>query len=434
MPTRNKTLKKIQSGRPTRRDWLKQGSKALALASLPGCERLIPVGQSTVKVGLLHSQTGTMAISETSLRDAGLIAIEEINASGGVLGYPIEAIVEDGRSRFLDEFPRKARKLLFEDKVVAVFGCWTSASRKAVLPLFEKLNGLLFYPVQYEGNESSKNIIYTGATPNQQILPALDWFTSGVGGARKRFYLVGVDYVYPRTANFIVRKYLESLGVSVVGEQYASIGQQDFKDIVNSIKKSDADIILSTINGESNVGFYSTLAAQGITADKIPVLATSVGEDELRSLLPSQVRGHYSAWTYFQSLNSPQNKRFVELWKREFGRDRVTDDPIEAAYTQVYLWKLAAEKAGSFDVDKVRKAIGGISDFEAPSGKVKMDPKTQHMFKRFRLGRIREDRQFEIVHESADWIAPDPYPQMSFPGWKCDWTHNGITEGEPVQI
>ena len=434
MPTRNKTSKNTQSDRRTRRDWVKHGAKAVALASLPGCNRLVPVGQSTVKVGLLHSQTGTMAISETSLRDAGLLAIEEINAAGGVLGYPIEPIVEDGRSRFVDEFPRKARKLLSEDKVVAVFGCWTSSSRKAVLPLFEKLNGLLFYPVQYEGNESSKNIIYTGATPNQQILPALDWFTSKAGGSRKRFYLVGVDYVYPRTANFIVRKYLESLGASVVGEQYASIGQQDFKDIVNSIKKSDAEIILSTINGDSNVGFYSALADQGITADQIPVLATSVGEDELRSLLPSQVQGHYSAWTYFQSLNNPQNKRFVSLWKREFGNDRVTDDPIEAAYTQVYLWKLAAEKAGSFDVDKVRKALGSVTDFEAPSGKVKMDPKTQHMFKRFRLGRIREDRQFEIVHESADWIAPDPYPQMSFPGWKCDWTHNGITEGEPVQI
>lgn len=429
-----KTLKKIQSGRRTRRDWLKQGAKAVALASLPGCNRLIPVGQSAVKVGLLYSQTGTMAISETSLRDAGLLAIEEINAAGGVLGYPIEPMVEDGRSRFLDEFPRKASKLLTEDKVVAVFGCWTSSSRKAVLPLFEKLNGLLFYPVQYEGNESSKNIIYTGATPNQQILPALDWFTSKAGGSLKRFYLVGVDYVYPRTANFIVRKYLESLGASVVGEQYASIGQQDFKDIVNSIKKSDAEIILSTINGDSNVGFYSALAAQGITADQIPVVATSVGEDELRSLLPSQVQGHYSAWTYFQSLNNPQNKRFVELWKREFGRDRVTDDPIEAAYTQVYLWKMAAEKARSFDVDKVRKALGSITDFEAPSGKVKMDPKTQHMFKRFRLGRIREDRQFEIVHESADWIAPDPYPQISFPGWKCDWTRNGITQGEPVEI
>lgn len=427
-------MKKNQSGRRTRRDWLKQGAKAVALASLPGCERLIPVGQSAVKVGLLHSQTGTMAISETSLRDAGLIAIEEINAAGGVLGYPIEPIVEDGRSRFLDAFPNKARKLLSEDKVVAVFGCWTSSSRKAVLPLFEKLNGLLFYPVQYEGNESSKNIIYTGATPNQQILPALDWFTSGAGGAHKRFYLVGVDYIYPRTANFIVRKYLESLGVSVVGEQYASIGQQDFKDIVNSIKKSEADIIFSTINGDSNVGFYSSLAAQGITADQIPVLATSVGEDELRSLLPSQVQGHYSAWTYFQSLDNPQNKRFVELWKREFGNDRVTDDPIEAAYTQIHLWKLAAEKAGSFDVDKVRKALGGITDFEAPSGKVKMDPKTQHLYKRFRLGRIREDRQFEIVHESADWIAPDPYPQISFPGWKCDWTRNGITQGEPVEI
>lgn len=427
-------MKKIQSGRSTRRDWLKQGAKAVAFASLPACNRLIPVGQSAVKVGLLHSQTGTMAISETSLRDAGLLAIEEINAAGGVLGYPIEPIVEDGRSRFLDEFPRKARKLLSEDKVVAVFGCWTSSSRKAVLPLFEEMNGLLFYPMQYEGNESSRNIIYTGSTPNQQILPAIDWFTSEAGGSHKRFYLVGSDYIYPRTANFIIKKYLESLGASVVDVQYTPMGQRDFKDIVNVIKASDADIILSTINGDSNIGFYGELAAQGVTADKIPVVATSVGEDELRSLLPSQVQGHYSAWTYFQSLDNPQNKRFVELWKREFGRDRVTDDPIEAAYTQVYLWKLAAEKAGSFDVDKVRKALGSVNDLEAPSGKVKLDPKTQHMFKRFRLGRVRDDRQFEIVHESQGWIAPDPYPQVAFPGWKCDWTHDGITQGEPVTI
>ena len=427
-------MKKIQSGKRTRRDWLGLGGKAVALASLSGCDRLVPIGQSTVKVGLLHSQTGSMAISETSLRDAGLLAIEEINAAGGVLGYPIEPIVEDGRSRFLDEFPKKARKLLSNEKVVALFGCWTSSSRKAVLPLLEELNGLLFYPVQYEGNESSKNIVYTGATPNQQILPAIDWLLSEAGGSRKRFFLIGSDYVFPRTANFIVTKYLGSLGIDVVGTSYMPLGHQDFKSAVQAIKKSDADVILNTINGDSNIGFYSALAEQGLTADKVPVVATSVGEDELRSLLPTHVQGHYSAWTYFQSLNNPQNKRFVELWKREFGNDRVTDDPIEAAYTQIYLWKLAAEKAGSFEADKVRKALGRVPDFEAPSGQVKFDPKTQHMFKRFRLGRVRGDRQFDIVHESPDWIAPFPYPQIAFPGWKCDWTQDGITQGEPVKI
>ena len=427
-------MKKIQSGKRTRRDWLKLGGKAVALTSLSGCDRLVPIGQSTVKLGLLHSQTGSMAISETSLRDAGLLAIEEINAAGGVLGYPIEPLVEDGRSRFLDEFPKKARKLLSDEKVFALFGCWTSSSRKAVLPLLEELNGLLFYPVQYEGNESSKNIVYTGATPNQQILPAIDWLLSEAGGSRKRFFLIGSDYVFPRTANFIVTKYLGSLGIDVVGTTYMPFGHRDFKSAVQAIKKSDADVILNTINGDSNIGFYSALAEQGITADKVPVVATSVGEDELRSLLPTHVQGHYSAWTYFQSLNNPQNKRFVELWKREFGNDRVTDDPIEAAYTQIYLWKLAAEKAGSFEAEKVRKALGRVTDFEAPSGKVKFDPKTQHMFKRFRLGRVRGDRQFDIVHESPDWIAPFPYPQIAFPGWKCDWTQDGITQGEPVKI
>ncbi len=426
-------MRNIESGRQTRRGWLKQSGKMVAVAALPGCGPFVSNRQSTVKVGLLHSQTGTMAISETSLRDAELMAIEEINAAGGVLGYQIEPIVEDGRSRFLEEFPRKARKLLVEEKVVAVFGCWTSSSRKAVLPVFEELNGLLFYPLQYEGNESSKNIIYTGATPNQQILPALDWLTSEAGGSHKRFYLLGSDYVYPRTANYIIKKYLESLNATVVDVQYAPLGQRDFKDFVKAIQKSDPDIIFSTINGESNVGFYSDLSAEGITADKIPVVATSVGEDELRSLLPSQIQGHYSAWTYFQSLDIPKNNQFVERWKRELGHDRVTDDPIEAAYTAVYLWKLAAEKAGSFDVNKVRKALGSV-ELEAPSGKIKIDPKTQHAYKRFRLGRVRADRQFDIVHQSADWIAPFPYPQLAFPGWKCDWTQDGITEGEPVKI
>ncbi|MFO0180859.1 MAG: transporter substrate-binding protein, partial [bacterium] len=258
-------MKKIQSGKRTRRDWLGLGGKAVALASLSGCDRLVPIGQSTVKVGLLHSQTGSMAISETSLRDAGLLAIEEINAAGGVLGYPIEPVVEDGRSRFLDEFPKKARKLLSNEKVVALFGCWTSSSRKAVLPLLEELNGLLFYPVQYEGNESSKNIVYTGATPNQQILPAIDWLLSETGGSRKRFFLIGSDYVFPRTANFIVTKYLGSLGIDVVGTSYMPLGHQDFKSAVQAITKSDADVILNTINGDSNIGFYSALAEQGIT-------------------------------------------------------------------------------------------------------------------------------------------------------------------------
>jgi urea transport system substrate-binding protein len=261
--------------------------------------------RSSVKVGILHSQTGTMSISEISLRDAELLAIDEINAKGGVLGRQIEPVVEDGRSRFTTVFPKKARKLLLEDKVAVVFGCWTSSSRKAVLPVVEELNGLLFYPVQYEGNESSRSIVYTGAAPNQQILPAIEWLMSVAGGSRKRIYLVGSDYVFPRTANFIITKYLQARGTGVAGESYTPLGHNDYKETVQQIRKADPDAIFSTINGESNVGFYNELTAKGITSDKIPVVATSVGEDELRSLLPDRVRGHFAAWNYFQSIDTP---------------------------------------------------------------------------------------------------------------------------------
>jgi urea transport system substrate-binding protein len=417
--------------------------KSLALPALggfsplafSGCNLIAPPAAKTVKVGILHSETGTMLISETALRDAELMAIEEINAAGGVLGHQLQPVVKDGRSRFTEVFPRKARQLLADDKVAVVFGCWTSSSRKAVLPVFEELNGLLFYPVQYEGNESSRNIVYAGAVPNQQILPAIAWLQSAAGGNRKRFYLIGSDYVFPRTANLIIRKYLEARGGGeLAGQKYLPLGHADFKDIVRDIALAKPDAIVSTINGDSNLGFYEELAAQGITADEIPVLATSVAEDELRSLLPSQVKGHLAAWTYFQSLNTPANKEFVGRFRQAYGYDCVTDDPIEAAYSQVYLWKQAVERAGSFAVDKVHTALREGIEVEAPSGKIKIDPKTQHTYKRFRLGRMCEDRQFDIVYESQDWIAPDPYPEVAFPGWSCDWTQGGLTRGTPVSI
>jgi urea transport system substrate-binding protein len=428
---------------PTRRDLLVGGGKAATLAAahmlapfvFSGCDLdLVRRKETPIKVGLLHSQTGKMSISESSLCDTELMAIEEINAQGGVLGRPIEAIVEDGRSRFTDVFPRKARKLLVDDKVAAVFGCWTSASRKAVLPVFEEHNGLLFYPVQYEGNEASRNVIYTGAAPNQQILPAIDWLLSTDGGSRKRFYLIGSDYIFPRTASFILRKYLESKSVDIVREKYTPFGHEQYEEIVRDIRDSKSDVVFSTINGDSNIGFYRELAAQGVTADKVPVVATSVGEDELRYLLPEWVTGHLAAWNYFQSVDSPINKEFVRRFKAEHGWDRVTDDPMEAAYFQVYLWKLAVEKAGDFDVDGVRDVLGSDIEFDAPEGKVKIDPKTHHTYKRFRLGRVRDDRQFDIVFESPDWIAPNPYPGEAFPGWSCDWTKGGVTRGVEVKI
>jgi urea transport system substrate-binding protein len=424
----------------TRREFLARASTISTLATagafapiaLSGCGK--PAGRLPIKVGLLHSQTGTMAISETPLRDAGILAIEEINAAGGVLGRPIEAVIEDTRSRMTDLFPKKARRLLAEHKVAVIFGCWTSSSRKAVIPVLEELHGLLFYPVQYEGNECSPNVVYTGAAPNQQILPAVDWLLSPAGGSRKRFYLIGSDYVFPRTANFIIVKYLQSRGLEAVGESYTPLGHDDYKQAIDGIKKADPDVIINTINGDSNIAFYDGLAAQGITAEKIPVVATSVGEDELRSLLPSRVKGHLAAWNYFQTIDTPRNREFVRAFQDARGWDRVTSDPMEAAYYQVYLWKQAVEKAGEFGVEKVRQALRTGIEFDAPGGKVKVDPKTQHTYKRFRMGKVRDDRQFDIIFEAPDWTEPDPYPQVAFPGWRCDWTGEGITKGPAVKI
>jgi urea transport system substrate-binding protein len=423
----------------TRRALLERSGKALTLAaaaSVPylvsGCSR--PASGDTIKVGILHSLTGSMAISARSLADAELLAIEEINAAGGVLGRQIEAVVEDARSKFSVLFPNKARKLLLEDKVAVVFGCWTSEGRKSVLPVFEENNGLLFYPVQYEGNESSRNVVYSGAAPNQQILPALDWLMSHEGGSKRRFYLLGSDYIFPRTANLIIVKYLQSRGLRAVDEKYTPMGHKNYKTIVQDIKQAAPDVIFNTINGDSNIHFFNELSVQGITADQVPVVSVSMGEDELRSLLPSEVKGHLAAWNYFQSVNTPKNKAFVQKFKDEFGSERVTDDPIEAAYFQVHLWRIAVEKAGSTDVDKVRAALQSGIEYDAPGGKVKVDPKTQHTYKWFRMGRVRADRQFDIIYESPSWIEPDPYPQVAFPGWHCDWTKGGITRGPDVKI
>jgi urea transport system substrate-binding protein len=388
-----------------------------------------------IKVGILHSLTGTMAVSEKSLKDAELMAIDEINKAGGVLGRQVQAVVEDPESKFTTVFPDKAKKLLLQDKVACVFGCWTSVSRKNVLPVFEENNGLLFYPVQYEGNESSKNVVYSGAAPNQQILPAVEWLMSPAGGSKKKFYLLGTDYVFPRTANLIIVKYLESKGLKAVEEKYTPFGYNDYASIVQDIKAKAPDVIFSTINGDSNLNFYKELAAQGITADKVPVVAVSVGEDELRDLTPATVKGHLAAWNYFQSIDSPENKSFVARFQKMYGKDRVTDDPIAAAYAQVYLWKNAVEKAKSTDVDKVREAFVkmGPIGFDAPEGKIKVDPKNLHVYKAFYMGKIRDDKQFDIIYKTAP-IEPDPYPQVAFPGWSVDWTTTGLKKGKAVQV
>jgi urea transport system substrate-binding protein len=398
-------------------------------------------GGNTIKVGILHSLTGTMAISETSLKDVELMAIAEINAKGGVLGKQIEPIVEDPESKFTDVFPEKAKKLLLKDKVAAVFGCWTSVSRKNVLPVFEENNGLLFYPVQYEGNECSKNVVYTGAAPNQQILPAVEWLMSDKGGKKEKFYLLGTDYVFPRTANLVIVKYLESKNLKPLAEKYTPFGHKDYANIVQDIKKSGADVIFSTINGDSNVNFYNELEAQGLMSDKVPVVAVSVGEDELRGLDPKKVKGHLAAWNYFQSIDTPKNKEFIKNFntfcEKQYKKkeERVTDDPIEAAYIGVYLWKMAVEKAGSIEVDKVREAFKSNIEFDAPGGKIKLDPETQHIYKRFYMGKTRDDKQFDVVY-STDLLKPVPYPEVAFPGWDCNWLKykEGSKKGEKVKI
>jgi urea transport system substrate-binding protein len=420
----------------TRRDLLKKaGSTGLTLAAAGALSPFALSGVSrankadTIKVGIMHSLTGFMAISEVSLKDVELMAIDEINRAGGVLGKEIEPIVEDPASDFAKGFPEKARKLLLDDKVSAVFGCWTSASRKSVLGIFEQNNGMLYYPVQYEGNECSKNVVYTGAAPNQQILPAVDYLWKEMG--KRKFYLLGSDYIFPRTSNQIIRAQLKGVyDAEPVQEKYADLKERDFKPFVDDIIQTKPDVIFSTINGDSNIPFYNELANNGITADKIPVCAVSVAEDELRGLIgKAAINGHLCAWNYFQSVNLPSNKKFVADFKKWVKDDkRVTDDPIEAAYFQVYFWKLAVEKAGSPDVDAARKAIMSLKrpiEFAAPGGMVRLDPKNLHTWKPFRMGKVREDGQFDIIYEMKEagkvkLVRPEPYPRVAYKK-DCDW-------------
>lgn len=358
----------------------------------------------TVKVGILHSLSGTMAISEVSVRDSELMAIEEINAAGGVLGKKIKPIEEDGASDW-PTFAEKARKLLQEDKVATIFGGWTSASRKAMLPVVEQNNGLLWYPVQYEGMEQSPNIFYTGATTNQQIVPAVDWLLENKG---KSFFLLGSDYVFPRTANKIIKAQLEAKGGKTVAEEYTPLGHTDYNTVINKIKSTKPDVIFNTLNGDSNVAFFKQLKDAGITAEDIPVLSVSVAEEEIRGIGVDVLEGHYAAWNYYQTTDTPENKTFVENYKAKYGNDRVTADPIEAGYIAVYLWAAAVEKAGSFDVDAVKKAADGI-EFKAPEGVVKIDGETQHIYKTVRIGQVQEDGQFKEVWNSGEQVKPDPY-------------------------
>src|ERR1700720_860838 len=361
-----------------RRNFLKRLaiSGSLAAAGLAAC--LPSFAADTIKVGVLHSLSGTMAISETSLKDVALMTFEEINAKGGVLGRKIQPVVVDPASNW-PLFAEKARQLLTQDKVAAVFGCWTSVSRKSVLPVFEELNGLLYYPVQYEGEELSQNVFYTGAAPNQQAIPAVEYLMSKEGGGATRFFLLGTDYVYPRTTNKILRAFLKSKGVAAkdIEEIYTPFGHSDYQTIVADIKKFSAGgktAVVSTINGDSNVPFYKELGNQGLKATDVPVVAFSVGEEELRGVDTKPLVGHLAAWNYFMSQKNPVNDKFIAAYKAwakknnvPGGDSRVTNDPMEATYVGIHMWKQAVEKAGSTDVDKVRIAVIGQT-FKAPCG------------------------------------------------------------------
>ena len=360
--------------------------------------------EESVKVGILHSLSGTMAISEVSLRNAEMMAIEEINAAGGVLGKQIVPVIEDGASDW-PTFAEKAKKLLQNDQVATVFGGWTSASRKAMLPVFEQNNGLLWYPVQYEGMESSPNIFYTGATTNQQIVPAVDWLLENEG---KKMFLIGSDYVIPRTANNIIKAQLEAKGGELAGEEYTALGHTDYSTLISKIKAAKPDVIFNTLNGDSNVAFFKQLKDAGITAEDMPVLSVSIAEEEIRGIGGEVLAGHYTSWNYYQTIDTPTNKKWVENFKGKYGDEVVTDDPIEAAYFAVYLWAAAAEKAGSFDVEAVKEAAKGI-EVEAPGGVVKIDGDNQHTYKVVRIGEIREDGLIDEVWNSGEAVKPDPY-------------------------
>ena len=358
-----------------------------------------------IKVGLLHSLSGTMSISETTVRDAELMAIEEINAAGGVLGKQLVPVIEDGASDW-PTFAEKARKLLQEDGVTVIFGCWTSASRKAVLPVVEENNGLLFYPVQYEGLEESPNIVYTGATTNQQIVPAVEYLLEQ---GKTKFYLLGSDYVFPRTSNTIIRAQLAAAGLEPVGEEYLPLGGTEFSSILVGIQQAAPDVIFNTLNGDSNVAFFKQFTDLGYTADSLPVLSVSIAEEEVGGIGIDNIVGQLTAWNYYQTVDTPENTTFVEAFKAKYGEDRVTSDPMEAGYFGVYLWKAAVEAAGSTAVDDVRTAIqtGEIS-YAAPEGTVTLDGPTQHTVKPVRIGKIREDGLIDTLFETEP-VVPDPY-------------------------
>ena len=384
----------------SRRDLLQTAATVGTAALLPSV-----FAQEVVKVGILHSLTGTIALAEASVVDAEKLAIDEINAAGGVLGKKIEAVVEVGASDW-PTFAEKARKLLERDKVAAVFGCYTSASRKAVLPVFEKGKGLLYYPTYYEGLEQSPNILYTAQEATQSVIPAVNWLAANKG---KNFYLIGSDYIWPRTTNKIATPTIAKAGAKVVGEDYFPLGHIEFGSVINKIKASGANVVLSTMVGGSNVAFYKQLKAAGIDPKKTTILALAVSEEEVSGIGADNVEGVLTCMGYFQSLPNAANQKFVKAFKAKYGDKRVTGDTLACAYTAVYLWKMAAEKANSFDVAKVVAASNGL-EIDGPEGKVKF-ASNHHLWKHARIGEFTKDGQVKMLYESP-LIEPNPFPKI----------------------
>jgi urea transport system substrate-binding protein len=411
------------SGGGSAMGWIsKLGVAAGALALVAGATLAAPAARAdddsnVIKVGVLHSLSGTMAISESTLKDTVLMMIAKQNAKGGLLGKKLVPVVVDPASNW-PLFAEKAHELLEKDHVAVVFGCWTSVSRKSVLPVFEQDNGLLFYPVQYEGEEESKNIFYTGAAPNQQAIPAVDYLASAQGGSVKRWVLEGTDYVYPRTTNKILRAYLLSKGVSAddIMENYTPFGFSDWQTEVAKIKQFGSagkkTAVISTVNGDANVPFYKELANQGIKASSIPVMAFSVGEQELAGIDTSNLVGHLAAWNYFESVKGPTNRAFIKMW-HAYIKDpkRVTNDPMEATYTGFTMWTQAVTKAGSTDVDKVREALYGQTVM-APSGYKETMLTDHHLSKPVMIGEIRPDGQFNVVYKTKTTVDGDPWSKF----------------------
>ncbi len=403
-----------------RRTFIKAATLSVALAAA-GLTSLSALAADTIKVGILHSLSGTMAISETALKETALMTIDEINKAGGVMGKKLEPVVVDPASNW-PLFAEKARQLISKDKVAVTFGCWTSVSRKSVLPVYKELNGLLFYPVQYEGEELEKNVFYTGAAPNQQAIPAVEYLMSKEGGGAKRWVLLGTDYVYPRTTNKILRAFLKSKGVADadIMEEYTPFGHSDYQTIIAKIKKFAGEgkktAVVSTINGDSNVPFYKELGNAGLKATDVPVVAFSVGEEELRGVDTKPLVGHLAAWNYFESIKNPENTQFIKMYKDWAKKNNlpkadtvVTNDPMEATYIGIHMWKQAVEKAKSTDTDKVIAAMAGQT-FKAPSGfTIKMDEKNHHLHKPVFIGEVKADGQFNVVWKTKGPVRAAPW-------------------------